>query len=234
MSHESGSNRLEVPKASLGDRAHAIVRAALGAIPVGGQAAIELFNALIMPPLVRRRDEWMHSVGESLARLAEDGRLKLEELQKNETFIDLLVEATLAAMRTADQEKRDALRNAIRNAAVGHAPEETLQHMFIRWADELTPWHLRLLKFFQDPKAWATRHNHVFPLGGILKRLSDVVENAYPELKGKGPFYDALWRDLYQRGLVNTDALHTVRSGLLTSRLSEIGEQFLRFIDEGE
>ncbi len=234
MRHESESKKLEVPKASLGDTAHALVRAALGAIPLGGQGAIELFTALIMPPLEKRKDEWMRMVGEMLDGLAKEGKVNLEELGKNDAFIDLLMDATRAAIRNANKEKREALRNAIRNAAVGRVPEEALQQMFVQWVDELTVWHLRLLKLFQDPKAWAQRNGSTLPpsdVGG----LDEIAEHAFPELKDKRTFYDMFWRDLHQRGLVNRDSLHVMMtgSGLLEQRTSEIGQQFVRFIEVG-
>jgi hypothetical protein len=235
MNQDSESRGLEVPRVSLGDRVHAVIRAGLGAIPIGGQAAIELFGALITPPLEKRRNEWMRSVGELLARLAEDKKVNLEELQRNDAFIDLLMEASQAAIRNANHEKREALRNAIRNAAIGHAPEEALQHMFVHWVDELTVWHLHLLKLFQDPKAWVERNDSTLP-SLIRGGLEDILVHVFPELKGRRAFYDMLWNDLHRRGLVNTESLHAMKTGsaLLAQCTSEIGQQFVRFIEVEE
>jgi hypothetical protein len=69
------------PKAGIGDAAHAIARAGLGTIPLAGAAATELLNAIITPPLERRRNEWMKEVGEALRSLEEQNGINLEELQ---------------------------------------------------------------------------------------------------------------------------------------------------------
>ena len=223
----------KVPVDSLGDRVHAVMRSGLGAIPIAGQAAIELFGALVAPPLAKRRDEWMRDVGEMLAKLSEKKHVNLEDLQQNDAFLDLLMDASQAAIRNANQEKRKALQNAIRNAALGQGPEEALQHMFIRWVDELTDRHLRILHLFRDPEAWATINGRHLP---TLGALSDVLTDAFPELKRKREFYDQVWRDLYTRGLVNTDQPHTTMSsaGLSASRLTDTGTQFLQFIEVDE
>jgi hypothetical protein len=73
-------SKYKSPKATKGDAGHAIVRAGLGAIPVAGSAATELFNAIVVPPLERRRSAWMEQVGEALRRLEEQRGIRLEDL----------------------------------------------------------------------------------------------------------------------------------------------------------
>ncbi len=225
------SKDLAVPQSSLADKAHAVVRAGLGAIPVAGQGAIELFSALILPPLEKRRNEWMEAVGQDLARLAVDRKIDLDELQQNQAFTDLVMSASQAAIRNANEEKRQALRNAIRNAALGNGPDEDQQQMFIRWVDEFGVWHLRILKLFQNPAAWADLRGHVFQRH-YMSSLNAVLEEAYPDLKGKSEFYNQVWRDLQQRGLTNSGPLQTMMTseGTLEGRTSGIGDEFLRFI----
>jgi len=55
------------------DYAHAVGRSAFGAIPIAGQAAVEIFNALLIPPAEKRRSQWMESVN-----------LAIQELQKKD------------------------------------------------------------------------------------------------------------------------------------------------------
>jgi hypothetical protein len=232
-SEKPETKELEVPKAALGDMAHAIARAGLGIMPLGGQAAIELFSAVITPPLERRRSDWMQAVGELLATLAEDCRIDLDELERNDAFIDLLMAASQTAIRTANEEKQEALRNAVRNSALGNCPDDELQQMFIGWVDELGVWHLRLLKLFQDPMSWGTSHGIDFSRRSV-GALEDVLKIAYPELKERRSFYDQVWRDLHQRGLVSTDGLHSmISAGALRGRTTDMGNQFLRFIEHG-
>jgi hypothetical protein len=103
----------------------------------------------------------------------------------------------------------------------------------VAFLDLFTVWHLRVLKLFQDPQGWAQHNRHQFPsfyMGG----LSSVLESAYPELGSRRELYDQLWQDLYQRGLVNTDSMHTTMTatGMMAKRTTVLGDQFLRFIEE--
>src|SRR5262249_18333093 len=137
---------------SAGDHLHTAVRAGLAAIPGVGGPAAELFNALIAPPLARRRDAWLNGLARGLRQLEEKvAGFGVEKLKDDPAFVSEVVEASQAAVRTHDEEKLDALRNAVLNIAASTAPEENLQPMLIALCDTLTPWHLRVLRFLDDP-----------------------------------------------------------------------------------
>jgi hypothetical protein len=223
------------PKPGKGDVAYAVVRAGLSSIPAVGGAAVELFQFVLAPPLERRRDEWMEQVGEALRDLEANRGVKLEELQANDVFIDTALKASQIAFRNSQEEKRRALRNAIYNAALPNPPEQSLQQIFLDLIDSFTVWHLRILKLFDNPQQWARENNHRFPEAVISGSLAkDILESAFPEFRGKRTLYDQIWQDLYQKGLINTDSLHTMmsRQGLLAKRASDLGTQFLRFVEE--
>lgn len=213
-----------IPVQSKGDVAHAIAKAGLSAIPVLGGLAAELFQQTVQPPLEKRRTEWMKTVGEKLQQLEAQG-LNLEDLQANENFLSVVMHATQAAMRTHDLAKREALRNAIANVAVGQAPDETTQYLLLSFINDLTEMHARILKLFHRPDV---------PNGIGMAGLSTVLESVIPELRGRRGLYDQLWRDLYSRGLVNTESLHVTMSasGLAAQRTTELGATLLKFISE--
>ena len=52
-----------------GDKAHLGARTLIAAIPVLGGPALEIFNALILPPIEKRRAEWMKRVSEAIVEL---------------------------------------------------------------------------------------------------------------------------------------------------------------------
>lgn len=215
---------LQPPERSTGDAGHAIMKAGLSFIPLIGGAAVEIFQYVIAPPLEKRRNLWMAQVGEKLLELETTG-LKLENLQGSEEFVSTVMYATQIAMRTHITEKLNALRNAIINVAIGQAPEEALQHVFLNLVDTLTELHLRILKVFQSPTP---------PPGMSFGGLSTVLEHNIPELRGRRELYDQLWKDLYSRGLVDAENLQTIISGQSLSRkcTSGIGDAFLKFIEE--
>ncbi len=214
----------EPPANTKGDVAHALAKAGLSLIPYAGGPAVELFQLLVQPPLEKRRSEWMQAVGEKLQQL-EDRGLKLADLQTNEQFISAVMHATQAAMRTHVAAKREALRNAILNVATGQAPDETVQHLLLSFVDDLTEMHLRILRVFHQPAP---------PEGLSMGGLSTILEHCIPDLRNRRDIYDQLWKDLYSRGLVNSEGLHVTMSGsgLAARRTTGLGEALLQFIAE--
>ncbi len=225
--------KFEPPKPDKQDTAYTVGRAVLASVPYIGGAAVELLQLVFAPPLEKRRAKWAEEVAQALRDLENRG-VKLEELQSDETFIDTVMYATQIALRNSQQEKREALRNAVLNAGLPSPPEEALQQMFLNLVDTYTVWHLRLLKLFHNVERWALDSSQELP--EITGSLAKILESAYPSLHSQRTLYDQVWKDLYQGGLVNVDSLHTMMSGqgLKARRTSELGAQFLKFIEEPE
>jgi len=211
-----------VPKRTGGDTAHVGAKAGLSAIPVVGGPAAELLQFLLQSPIEKRRDQWMLEVAEGLRTLEAEG-LRLEDLQSNDEFVSIVLQATHIALRTHQAQKRDALRNAVLNVANGSSVEDALQSLFLNLVDSFTEWHLRILKLFHAPP--------VVP-GLTMGGGANVLEYAIPELKGRRNYYDPIWRDLYLRGLVGSDSLHLTASAVTLSQkaTTELGDKFLFFI----
>lgn len=227
----NNNKKYDPPVTSLGDQAHAATRAGLGSIPIAGAAAAELLSALILPPLEKRRNEWMKEIGSGLRELEEKMGVVLESLQESDEFIDVAIEATRIAIKSSYREKREALRSAVLNTALGEAPEESLQSMFLAFIDTLTVWHLKLLTLFNDPVAYLEKHGISFS-GYSMGAPSHLIEQAFPELRGKRDFYDLVWKDLYSKALVTIEELHVTMTGngIVSRRTTEIGKSFLEYI----
>lgn len=215
----------------VGEKAHRLARAALAAVPVLGGPLVEAFNALIEPPMARRKTEWMIQVTDALNQLFEKGILTEEDLQTNEKFFTTLVHASNVAIRNHEKEKLDALRNTVLNSALPGAPDDTLQQLFLNLIDSCTSWHIALLRLFQGPERWAKENGHQFPnwsVGG----LTSVIESVFPQLTGQQDLYRLIWQELFRSGLVNTEGLGTTMTvnGMLAKRTTAIGDQFLAFI----
>jgi hypothetical protein len=224
---------LTPPKEDYGDHLHTLARAGVSLIPLVGGAAVELFNTIIAPPILRRRNEWMEEIAEALQKLAAEKKITLDTLKDDPAFIDSVLQATQAAIRSHQQTKRDALRNAVLNSALPGSPDSSTQLMFISFIDRFTEWHIRILSLFIDPPRWATKHDVGLPeisVGG----LSHILLHAFPELSGREPFYWQIWTDLNGSGLLNTPSMGGTMTwnGLVAKRTTEFGDQFLRFISE--
>jgi hypothetical protein len=131
---------------SAGDYAHLISRAGISSLPLIGSAALELFNAVIAQPIERRRDEWMAEVADTLNILQEKFDLLPETLAKNEAFVTFVMHASQVAMRTHEEQKLRALKNAVINAALDTSPHAAKQHLFLRLIDDLAAPQLVLLQ----------------------------------------------------------------------------------------
>ena len=222
----------EIPEATLEDRLHTFVKAGIASIPVVGAAASELFTVILAPPLEKRRVEWMNDVAEHLKELEERGELKLEDLQDNETFITTVMQASQAAIRNHQSEKREALRNAVLNAALPHAPEESIQQQFINQVDTFTVWHIRLLDLFKDPSAWFKREYEELSGTPSVGNLEQLIIFAWPELKDQNGLLNIVVQELEAKGLYAGGGLRmsTGPRGVYGKKTTKMGDAFLEFI----
>jgi len=219
-----GEGNYLAPQSTSGDVVYTLTKAGLSAIPVVGGPIAELLQLVLQPPLEKRRDEWLADLAARLHELETKG-ISLESLQSNEQFISATLQATTIAMRTHQREKLQALRNALLNIAVGQAPDEALQAIFLNMIDQFTQWHVRILRLFQAPTAT-----------GSMNELYEVLERAYPELKGRKEVYDVIWSDLSTRELVNIRFLHGSLQGtgstLIDKRTTQLDDFLLKFMAE--
>ena len=89
------------------------------------------------------------------------------------------------------------------------------------------------MKLFDNPEEWFNKNGKSLP-NYMAAGLSNVLEEAYPELSRKRELYDLIWDDLSRASLHKTSGLHTTMtgSGLLVPRTTTFGKEFLKFITE--
>lgn len=219
-----------LPQANIDDRAHAAARALLGMIPMAGSVATELFTAVVTPSLEKRRAAWFEALAAELAQLKE--AVDPHRLIDTPSFTTAFLQASQIAGRTHQAEKLAALRAAVLNVAAGTAPDDDLQLMFFHLVDRFTPTHLAILAFVREPgrheptKKWL---ENVMSTG-----TNTMIEHRFPELVDRKPFYNLVWRELYQAGLVALDTPNVAvsRASLLNSGTTALGDEFLKFITE--
>jgi len=222
-----------LPEPRFSEAAVTVGRAALGSIPVVGPAAAELFGATVAPVVYRRQVEWLNGLADAVNALGNaDERWTIETLAASDEFASAVMSAAESARRTASEEKHSALRNAVLNSVAPGAPDAHEQMVFLRFVDELTPMHLRLLAYGDNPREWFRQRGIAepnFTMGGP----SHLLEAGIPEMTGRRDLYDQLVRDLDARGLASV-ALHTTMTadGAWQSWTSAFGKRFLEFISE--
>jgi hypothetical protein len=206
---------------------------ALSAVPVVGGAAKELFNTVIAPPLAKRQAEWMDSIAQRLIELENKVEgFKIENLSGNEKFISTIFYATTLNIRNHQEEKIEALENAVLNTALNISIEEDSQHIFLNFIDELTPSHLITLKYFENPIKWIESKNISMPnysAGGA----STIFNHALPEIAKNPDFAKQIVSDLHSRGLAfDWESMHVMvtKASMFAPRITQLGRQFLEFI----
>lgn len=175
----------------------------------------------------------MEDIGAAVTALEAQFSISPEQLQKNDTFIDTVLETTQIALRTSSEKKHDALRNAVLNSALSTSPDESLQKIFLSFVDTFTDWHLKFMDVFYEPKEYLAKHKKnlsAFSTGSI----STLIYDAFPELKGKDDFCELVLSDLYSNKLIGINKFqgNMTVDGILTKRTTDIGDMFLNFIKE--
>ncbi len=170
-------SREPLPQVTFEDVAHAGRKGLLSMIPFVGGVEAELLG-LLSSPLAQRRDDWWEDLERRLRNL--EGQVegfRFDDLGKNEQFVSATLHATQVALRTHQAEKLEALRNAVLNIAIGNAPSEDLQMVFLNLVDSFTPMHMKALSFCE------TRDGDAI---GRFRERRDLADQAVRDLNGRG------------------------------------------------
>ncbi|MFS0687802.1 hypothetical protein AB1K89_00955 [Sporosarcina sp. 179-K 8C2 HS] len=208
---------------------YAIVKGAVGSVPIAGGVLSELFGVAFADPASKRREEVLMEMDNRLTMLEEEG-YDINKLAESDEFLSIAMKAYSIALKTHQEEKRAALMNAISNTPK-LSLDENEKLMFLNYIDQYNEWHIRILSFLNSPENYFTdisRPN--ISMGG----KSSLLVSAFPELENRRTFYDQIVKDLKDRGLIVYDTLHTSMSehGLWQSGTTDTGKSFLRFISE--
>jgi len=218
----------EPPEKTTADIIHTGGRVLSSLIPGG----TELLNAIIMPPIEKRRTEWIKKIAEDVEVLKE----KMEEfnptkLSENESFVTTVLNATSFAMKTHQKEKLDALRNSIMNSALPNAPEDDLQSIYLNLVDAFTPLHIEFLEFFNtsiNPTKYINKDywGEWTDIGQAFWLLRGTQNGISKEMAKK------IAKDLENSSLIDTFSGPMTIGPNYTSgwSVTELGKGFLHFI----
>lgn len=203
-----------------------------GMVPFVGSMLAATLSALFSATQENRIREWMEEMAEVVQELldrVED--LEAQDLPDDPVFYGAAVAAARIATATSSTEKHAALQNALFNVGIGDSLDADKRAIFLRYVDELTPSHIRFMRFLDSPTGWFEQHDLQWPnvyAGGLMA----VVEVAFPEWRADEPFLDTLAADLVARGLIDSPGLHTMMTGegLKAQRTKPKGGEFMAFI----
>jgi hypothetical protein len=215
-------SRQPLPQPIFEDVKHSVGKGLASMIPLVGGAGSELIG-LLSSPVAQRRDDWFEDLARRLHDL--EGRVagfKFDDLANNEQFVSATLQATQAALLTRDQEKLEALRNAVLNVALSNNLDEDQQAIFLSLVDSLTPAHLRMLKFFDAPKEEMAR-----PIPAAIERAKKYVSG----LQSLGDSAtQLLFDDLHRDGFLSVTSDNQRIAPLNKRWTSNWGHEFITFI----
>ncbi len=217
-----------IPQPTRAEHTIDVARAFISEFP-GGSTVLEIFNAWIQPPFARRQQAWLESLAMRLLRLEQlQAGFTAQTAFEDPVFFSRFVQATRVAMGTHHAEKLAALRNALLNTALGTAPEEDIQALFLTFVEALTPSHLQALAYFTTPR------EHRVPIVQLRRNRDAAPPAPYiPELSSHPEFANQVAQDLQARGLLQMThvGVPTGEANMVyATALTPFGQQFLDFI----
>ena len=219
------------PQKNWKDLGYQVIRGGLGAIPTAGGPLSVLYETVFSAPLDKRREQWLITLRVIVEELCSKVKeLSPEKLSQNETFVTVCLHASNIAIRTHQEEKLNALRNAVFNTVKDADVDENKKLIFVRLIDVFTPLHLKVLVFLSNPGAILNElhsRNHTSTqtyYGG----MRGIWEAAHPEYRGSDALIDIVMRDIYASGL----SFRQEMAGYSDPLLSKLGIEFLSFINK--
>lgn len=211
----NNKNKYSPPKPGAGDVVPSVAKAGLGVLPYVGATAVELLNLIVAPPIEKRRNEWIERIERRLSDLESSQIVKLESLKDNDTFINAVLHATQSAIRNNQQEKIEALENAVINAASPDAPEEVYQQIYLGLIDDLSTMHVKALR----------------ETSGIIMNTNEeqFLSKLFLDFREQKELYLHVWNDLLTKQLIQT--VKNANHGLNITR-TKLGHGFISFISK--
>jgi hypothetical protein len=239
-------DELRVPKPKIID--HLTTAAGMGAtavstlagFPLAGPLTVEGLKAIIGTGYEHRRERFLETLVAEINDLKRRVGSGFENLETNEGFQTAFAHALPVALRSHEEEKLRALRNAVINAAAVD-PEDDRVQIYIRYVDELTPGHVRLLaKMLEsEDELYRIKTHHdlmvrlssgIVPVGSwaddFRVRLQDLVTRGLIRIS---PSLEEL-DDVFREDLVTTQVGE--RKDRPMVRVTRVGRAFLEFISD--
>lgn len=219
------------PRPDYKDTLYKIAKTGIGAVGAAvsvstgiplGFLATDFYSAIIRPPVEKRWDKWVEDLADQLRAL----EFTISNLSNNALFITGFMQASQIVLRTHQEAKLDALRNAVTNMARPLFADENLLLMFMSWIDIFTPWHIRVLNFIHSPG----EPNKDF----LDEPMGWRVKSAFPPGEVDMDLIKQIFNDLASRSIINIDLLSSTVDGEIPSKVSvtKIGTKFLDFINK--
>ncbi|MGH8525361.1 MAG: hypothetical protein ACREXY_14495 [Gammaproteobacteria bacterium] len=158
------------PDKPAGDLVAAVARGLVGMVPGAGGLLVELGNQL--NPLEKRKQIWAQRVADAITEIESKLSILPSALWRNEAFVSFAWEATFIALKNHRTEKLRALQAALVSMATCPQPDEDMAFQHLRYVDELTVTHLKLLACFAQN---AEKYVGINAVSAIMKKTESFL-----------------------------------------------------------
>jgi hypothetical protein len=175
----------EIVRGSNADKDYNATKALISFIPAVGSGLVSFYESNVSAPATKRLNEFLKTLVLALAEIED----KFDGLAFHDPalFQTTLMYTLQIASRDHQEEKLEALRNIVLNAALPNAPDKEIQQMFLKWIDNFTTSHLALLKLLHQPDR------------------NTNIDSLLPDWETKANLYQVIFDDLKSKGLVTTE-----------------------------
>ncbi|MBZ5635395.1 MAG: hypothetical protein LAO55_19905 [Acidobacteriia bacterium] len=244
-------SRDPLPEPDFEDVKYATGKGIVSLIPGLGEA----WGLIIATPLEHRRNDWLRDLESRLRELEEYVKgFRFDNLGQNQEFVSATLQATQAALQTHLKDKREALRNAVLNVALGKEPDPNRQQQFLVLLDRFSEDHLKVLSFLGDPAGHFQKQGEQGPHTTYVAPkmlVNDLVARGLPHLRRTSPgdqtstsfqYIEMILGELVSLRLVSLERLQETWAipafaikpvgGPVGKMTTHLGEEFLAFITE--
>lgn len=228
------------------DRDSAALAAKIASGAIGLGPVYTLIETVFGTAAGKRQRQILSQLEHDLDRLIRRfDTLDADTLSQNDIFISTAMKSVQIALRTHQQEKLEALRNAMLNAALPESPDDSVQLVFLSYVDRFTEWHLRSLRFLQDPRALVGEvdpKDYWRPIGDkgastYTATETEYVASAFPEVEAHQDLIMQIRRDLNSCGLSKWDPFgpgtpEKFLNVFYRRKTTDFGDAFIDFISE--
>lgn len=229
---------MKAPKNTKAEAAAAILKGAVSAIPFAGSLISEVGN-LYLNPLEKRKKEWMNEVCRAIEEIQSRFSRIPNSLEQDEAFISFLYQTTILAMKNHQKEKLRALSNGLISAADPDGETDDIVFKFIRYIDDLSVTHLRILAGLEKHAGQIARAKKLYQVYKEFQSLTGISVD-------RGIFrsflqdLDAMFLlrigdvDDFPEYASKTESLITQQSKIKPVQVTDLGRKFLSFIRQNQ
>jgi hypothetical protein len=227
---KSDSSKVELPKTAAIEAVVSALQAGAGLIPFVGSpiAAAVGFGGLRI--IEKRQTVFFEAVVHGL----DDVQLQVTEFR--ESFWTILFHAAEIARRTHEQEKIEALKNAVVHAALPDAPDDVEQHIFVNMVGDFTTLHVRVLNFIVYPQMFGMNVEDYRGLHALNPYNPQAAWDAIDNIVGVGrrDLVQLCFSEMVSRGLLEYRSRTVALQGAMLPWPTSLAWRFLHFITSDE